>query len=397
MSDLDKSNSLLLDEIQKLHLELAAIRSNAVERTTELYKSEERFALAMRGANDGLWDWDLHTDEVFYSPRWKSILGYAENELEANIKTWARLVHPDDKDRVLEEFRDYKDGRSDAFEVEMRMRHKDGRKIYVLSRAFLVRRKSDNFPIRLVGTHVDITERKRAEEFEEKNAQILEMIGRGTPASEVYNSIALMYEQRNPGMRCSMVELHDDTLIHGGAPSLPEKYCDAVHGLKVGPEVGSCGASTFSGERILVEDIETDPKWNDLREFAVPHGMRCCWSEPIKDSNGNVLGAFGMYYDYPALPNESESKDLHSAARLAGIVMERDHDHKRIKQLAFIDELTGIASRAHFYQQLEDLIKTSQRHKQRFALLFVDLDDFKVVNDSLGHDAGDSLAKNDCR
>ena len=119
--------------------------------------------------------------------------------------------------------------------------------------------------------------------------------------------------------------------------------------------------------------------------------MRCCWSEPIKSSSGMVLGAFGMYYDFPALPNEEESNDLKAAARLAGIVMERDHAQKRIRQLAYTDELTGLASRADFYQHLEASIKRYDRNKSRFCLLYIDLDDFKSVNDSLGHDAGDLL------
>ena len=219
------------------------------------------------------------------------------------------------------------------------------------------------------------------------------MIATGKPASEIYAEIALMYEERHPGMRCSMLELQDGKLMHGGAPSLPKEYCDAVHGLKNGPNVGSCGTSTYTGQRVLVENIETDPKWAKIRHVALPHGMRCCWSEPIKNSSGKVLGAFGMYYNHPALPNEEESNDLKSAARLAGIVMERNHTQKRIRELAYIDELTGLASRAHFYQSLEESIKISDRNKCRFGLLYVDLDDFKGVNDSLGHDAGDLLLK----
>ena len=190
-----------------------------------------------------------------------------------------------------------------------------------------------------------------------------------------------------------MLELHGNKLMHGGAPSLPKEYCDAVNGLENGPNIGSCGTSTYTGKRVLVENIETDAKWADIKHVALPHGMRCCWSEPIKHSSGNVLGAFGMYYNYPALPNEEESNDLKSAARLAGIIMEREQDQKRIRQLAYTDELTGLASRAHFYLILEDLIKTSDRHDRRFGLLYIDLDDFKDVNDSLGHDVGDLLLK----
>lgn len=357
----------------------------------KLKRSEEQFSLAMRGANDGLWDWNLETNEVYYSPRWKSMLGYDKDELTNNLSTWQNLVHPGDKDIVLQSVQDYVVGKTDSFDVEMRMRHKAGHDVFVLSRAFLVHRDSDSKAIRLVGTHVDITARKKAEAFDDKNAEILEMIATGKPASKIYSEIALMYERRHPGLRCSMLELQDGRLMHGGAPSLPKEYCDAVHGLKNGPNVGSCGTSTYTGKRVLVENIETDPKWAKIKHVALPHGMRCCWSEPIKDSSGMVLGAFGMYYDYPALPNEEESNDLKSAARLAGIVMERDHAQKRIRELAYVDDLTKISNRAHFYQNLESSIKYSDRNESRLGLLYIDLDNFKSVNDSLGHDAGDLL------
>ena len=359
----------------------------------KLRESEERFSLAMRGANDGLWDWNLETNEVYYSPRWKSMLGYEADELDNDISTWENLVRPDDKDLVLEKVRDYLTGKANSFEVEMCMRHKSGHEIFVLSRAFLVNRKSDGRSIRLVGTHVDITARKKVEEFNDKNAEILEMIATGRSAPDIYREIALMYEGRHPGMRCSMLELQDGVLLHGGAPSLPKEYCDAVNGLKNGPDVGSCGTSTYTGRRVLVEDIATDLKWAKIKHIALPHGLRCCWSEPIKSSSGKVLGAFGMYYSHPALPNQEESNDLIAAARLAGIVMERDQAQKRIRELAFTDELTGLASRARFYQELEESINAYGRRERSFSLLYIDLDDFKCVNDSLGHDAGDLLLK----
>ena len=361
------------------------------ESEEKLQKSEERFSLAMRGANDGLWDWNLETNEVYYSPRWKSMLGYENDELTDDLNTWQSLVHPDDQDMVLKIVQDYLAGKVASFDVEIRMQHKAGHEVFVLSRAFLVHPDSDEQPVRLVGTHVDITARKKAEAFDDKNAEIMEMIATGKPASEIYPEIALMYEGRHPGLRCSMLELEDGRLMHGGAPSLPKEYCDAVHGLKNGPNVGSCGTSTYTGKRVLVENIETDPKWAKIKHVALPHGMRCCWSEPIKNSSGMVLGAFGMYYNHPALPNEDESNDLTSAARLAGIVMERDHAQKRIRELAYVDNLTGLASRAHFYENLEASIKRCDRNQSRLGLLYIDLDNFKSVNDSLGHDVGDLL------
>lgn len=380
-------------DLKRLKKSLATLKRTSEQHMEELLISEERFALAMRGANDGLWDWNLETDEVYYSPRWKSMLGYKEDELSGTLDTWASLVHPEDKNTALEKVKDYVEGRTNSFEVEMRMRHRSGKYIFVLSRGFLVIREVDKKAIRMVGTHVDITERKKAEKLNDKNAEIMEMIAIGRPTEEIYDAIALMYESRHPGMRCSMLELHNNVLVHGGAPSLPKDYCDAVNSLEYGADVGSCGTAIFTGKRVLVENIETDPKWKSLKEYALPHGVRCCWSEPIKSSTGKVLGAFGMYYDYVALPNAEELNDLIAAARLAGIVMEREQTQKKIREMAYKDELTGLASRAHFYLRLKELIKSSHRLKHSFGLLYVDLDDFKSVNDSLGHDAGDALLK----
>ncbi|MES9852959.1 MAG: bifunctional diguanylate cyclase/phosphodiesterase [Candidatus Thiodiazotropha sp. L084R] len=365
------------------------------ESEERLKHSEERLSLAIQGTNEGIWDWNLETDEIYYSPRWKEILGYRDDELHNNLDTWKNLVHPDDKKRVLNKIVNYlnSNNKQEKLEIQMRMQHKENRTIFVQSHAIRLFHKGDGKPIRLVATHIDITERKRAEITDEKNTEILEMIAVGKPAADIYNAIALMYEERHPGMRCSLLELHDNKLMHGGAPSLPKAYCEAIHGLEFGPNIGSCGTSTYTGKRVIVEDIDTDPKWAMIKEVALPHGMRCCWSEPIKNSSGKVLGAFGMYYNHPAQPNAEESNDLRAAARLASIVMERDQNLKRIQELAYVDELTGLASRFHFYQTLNDFIKSSHRHQRRFSLLYIDLDDFKYVNDSLGHDIGDQLLK----
>jgi two-component system cell cycle sensor histidine kinase/response regulator CckA len=177
----------------------------------------------------------------------------------------------------------------------------------------------------------DLSERRSAQLLK-GHAEVLEMIATGCSARSIYDAIALMYEARHPGLRCSLLELKDGRLMHGGAPSLPAEYCAAINGLKFGPSVGSCGTSTYTGERVLVESIATDPKWAKIKDAALPHGMRCCWSEPIKDCKGTVLGAFGMYYDHEALPNEAESADLTSAGRLAGIVMERDQREIALRQ-----------------------------------------------------------------
>ena len=129
---------------------------------TALKESEERLRLAFDGAQEGVWDWNIETNAVVYSARWKQMLGYADDEIEPHISAWERLVHPADRPiadaaaaRVAQGARTY--------EAEFRLRHKDGHYIEILSRGFPIRREAGGPVVRIVGTHFDLTERKRTE------------------------------------------------------------------------------------------------------------------------------------------------------------------------------------------------------------------------------------------
>ncbi|GAV21459.1 two-component system, cell cycle sensor histidine kinase and response regulator CckA [Mariprofundus micogutta] len=158
-------NAVLRDEAGKIVSILSSGEDVTDRKQAEdaLVRSEERFALAMKGANDGLWDWNLLTNEISYSGRWKSMLGYSEEELEDCYETWERLVHPDDIASAKECIEQYLTGKTSAFETEFRMRHKDGHWIDVLSRGNGVYNGQTKTYERLVGTHVDISERKKAQ------------------------------------------------------------------------------------------------------------------------------------------------------------------------------------------------------------------------------------------
>jgi PAS domain S-box-containing protein len=129
----------------------------------ELKESEERLTLTIDGTNDGIWDWNLTTNELFLSKRWKNIIGYSDDELENYYNSWADNIHQDDKPLVIDLLNAYLEGKVDKYEPEFRMRHKDGHYVHILAKGKIIRDDNGN-PIRMLGTHSDITEKKQLEQ-----------------------------------------------------------------------------------------------------------------------------------------------------------------------------------------------------------------------------------------
>ena len=112
-------------------------------------------------------------------------------------------------------------------------------------------------------------------------------------------------------------------VLDAAGPHLPLEYRQAINGLEIGPAAGSCGTAAYLNERVIVADIATDPLWDRYRQFALPHGLLACWSQPIRSSAGAVLGTFAMYYDEPKAPTEPELQIIEAAARRAGAMLEQ--------------------------------------------------------------------------
>jgi two-component system cell cycle sensor histidine kinase/response regulator CckA len=244
-----------------------------------LRKSEERYSLAVQATNDGIWDVDFATGEVYFSPRWKSMLGYEDEEISNDLEEWKKRLHPDDLQKVIEARTEYLAGRIPAYEVEYRLRHKDGSYCWVLSRGACVR-DSQGKPYRFSGSHIDITKRMILEralwESEKKYRDLFE---------ESKNAIAIV----DIGGRITDVN-----------PAGAELLGYAREELLCMSFASDFGIAQTVGEELLktltrcgfVKDFELELRRKDGRKVVVHFSATV-----MRDKSGNITGYRGIAHD----------------------------------------------------------------------------------------------------
>ncbi|WP_245518513.1 EAL domain-containing protein [Mesorhizobium sp. M4B.F.Ca.ET.169.01.1.1] len=256
-------------------------------------------------------------------------------------------------------------------------------------------RNAHNDIIGLVGIAHDVTARKQADVLREGQAHILEMIAMSALLEDVLDRLMRLVESQLTGIFGSVLLLDKDGshLRHGGAPSLAKEYTAAIDGIAIGPKVGSCGTAVYRREPVIVADIMQDPLWEEYRQVVAPFGYRSCWSTPILSHQGAVLGVFAMYSMTVREPTEAETRLIDFTTRIAGIAIERKLAEDQIHFMANHDVLTGLPNRALLEDRLSQALLYAQRYDRWVTVVFIDLDNFKLVNDTLGHNAGDVLLK----
>lgn len=163
--------------------------------------------------------------------------------------------------------------------------------------------------------------------------RILELIATGSPLRQTLDALLVFLEKDLPEMLCSVLLLDEDGrhLSHGSAPSLPEGYSKAIDGAPIGPSAGSCGTAAYRREPVVVTDIESDPLWQGYRQLARQYGLRACWSTPIFNSEGRVLGTFAMYFRAPGKPSTEHHRVIQIATHIAAIAIGKER-RKRAAQ-----------------------------------------------------------------
>nr|WP_294972843.1 sensor domain-containing diguanylate cyclase [uncultured Pseudomonas sp.] len=322
---------------------------------------ERRLALAIAGSGTGVWDRHVPSGEIHYSPGWKALLGYTDDEVGKRIEDAYARVHPDDLDYVQATISAHFDGHTPAYEVEHRLRHKDGHYIWVCSRGKVIERDDAGRPLRMIGTTTDITALRSVSEQLRQNVELL------TDLTDEIPGMVFQFRHRPDGtstfpyVSAGVMDIYGMTAeqISGNAAVLH----DRVHPDDLPALLASLDLSA-----------STLHPWRHEFRVQLP-GRGILWrqgnAQPKRLADGSVIW-HGLVTD----------------------VTERKRIEVELQVLATTDFLTQLPNRRHFMQLIEAELGRVQRSLTRSAaILMCDLDHFKAINDRWGHGIGDEALR----
>lgn len=328
------------------------------KREEELRASELRWRFALDGPGDGVWDWDVSTNRVFYSRGWRKLLGLSESSTSDLLLEWESRIHPDDEIIAKSALQDYVAGKTDSYHSEYRLRCDTGDYKWVLDRGAVVSRDAENKPLRLIGSVSDISERKKMElALRQANADAEHF----RVALDYVDSYIYIKDAQRRYIYANRATLllfnRDEKSLLGCTDQdfFPEASCQHIARID---KVVLAGEKT----REEVEVIRDD-------------GSRIVYLEvksPIYDDDqSHIVGILGISTDITPL---------------------KEHEAK-MERIAHYDALTGLPNRLLLSDRLHQAMAAARRQQQKLAVVYLDLDGFKTINDSYGHDAGDRVLR----
>lgn len=329
-------------------------------------EAETRWNFALASAGQGVWEFDLRKGGTSYSATWVQMLGYAEGELDGDPDRWLRMIHPDDRAAVEEIDRAHLEGKTPFFEAEFRMRHKDGRWIWILDRGKAIERAEDGRLIRAIGSLTDITRRKEAEERlvvsaamlageKERLRVTLQSIGDAVICTDATNRVTFM----NPVAE-KLTGTSSGTAL---GKLLGHVYwaVDEETGQRIGVARSVAGARAPAAPNSRAVLIRRDDTRCSIRQVV----------SPIINDRDEFSGQVIVFQDF------TDARAL----------------QRQLAHAAAHDALTGLPNRSSFLHTMEELVEEVRNGGGEHQFMFVDLDHFKPVNDTGGHAAGDALLK----
>jgi diguanylate cyclase (GGDEF)-like protein/PAS domain S-box-containing protein len=321
----------------------------------------DHLALAVTTSGTGVWDRQIASGEINYSPEWKAMLGYGEDEVSCRIEDSYQRVHPDDLPIVQTAIKNHLENRTDAYVVEHRLRHKDGRYIWVLSRGRVVSRDEHGQPLRMTGVTTDITATAALSEKLRLGAELL------TSLTDDIPGLVYQYLEDGAGNTKYTYASAGIMSIFGVSADTALRDCNAVEALIHPDDLthyrASLRHSAHSLERLHVEFRVLLP------------GQGECWREA--EARPRRLGDGGTLW-HGFVSDITEHKQL----------------EQRLLDTAATDFLTDLPNRRHIMERMEqELARVKRDAGSTLAVLMFDLDFFKAINDRHGHAVGDEVLK----
>jgi diguanylate cyclase (GGDEF)-like protein/PAS domain S-box-containing protein len=241
----------------------------------------------------------------------------------------------------------------------------------------------------------DITSRKRAEALQLGQNRILNMIATGVGLADILVEVAQFADSQSPHAICAILQLDRDgkTVRERIAPGLPVSYLEQIAVPKASTANTSWDLGADRSEPIIVTDLASDPRWNDLRASTLAHDLKACSSWPLLGKTRKPLGTFALFFHESIAPSTHDLRVAEVCTNLASIAIESRMSEEKIRHLAHYDGLTSLPNRFLFDEYLALALENAQRNAGRFAVFFIDLDKFKEINDTLGHSAGDATLR----
>jgi len=226
-------------------------------------------------------------------------------------------------------------------------------------------------------------------------SSILESVAHGDDYLKSLDSLCRSTESLLPNSVASIMLFNTSNqyLEVKAAPSIPAEAIEFLNGLEPGPEAGSCGTAVFRNEPQFVTDTRADPRWVTMQKFASEYNICSCWSVPIRAQQKKAIGSLALSSFEMRTPSSFHKQLLATGAHLASIILEREKEKTQLWKIGHYDTLTNLPNRTLFNIHFEHAVGQAQRKKNNLALLLLDLDRFKDINDTLGHQAGDEIIK----